>query len=75
MSLWISSNSSSLNLLHVRSHQEEIIILKRLIHGRNNVTRVRVEPKSCDHDRHKKDVVTLLVTQLHAAEFNNARLP
>ena len=48
MFLWISSNSCPLNLLLVRSHQAEIIIVKRLIQGRNNVTRVRVEPKSCD---------------------------
>ena len=35
--------SSHVNLLFVRSHQAEIIIVKRLIQGRNNVTRVRVE--------------------------------
>ena len=35
--------SSYVNLLLVRSHQAEIIIVKRLIQGRNNVTRVRVE--------------------------------
>ena len=35
--------SSLVNLLLVRSHQAEIIIVKRLIQGRNNVTRVRVE--------------------------------
>ena len=75
MSQWISSNSSSLSLLYVRSHQAEITIVKRLIQGRNKVTRVRVEPKSCDHDRRKKDVFTLSGTQLHAAEFNNTRLP
>ena len=34
--------SSHVNLLLVRSHQAEIIIVKRLIQGRNNVTRVRV---------------------------------
>ena len=33
---WISSNSFPLNLLLVRSHQAEIIIVKRLIQGRNN---------------------------------------
>ena len=38
-------NSYPLNLLLVRSHQAEIIIVKRLIQGRNNVTRVRVEPR------------------------------
>ena len=35
--------SSHVNLLLVRSYQAEIIIVKRLIQGRNNVTRVRVE--------------------------------
>ena len=35
--------SSQVNLLLVRSHQAEIIIVKRLIQGRNNVTRLRVE--------------------------------
>ena len=32
---WISSNSCPLNLLLVRSHQPEIIIVKGLIQGRN----------------------------------------
>ena len=36
--------SSHINLLLVQSHQAEVIIIKRLIQGRNNVTRVRVEP-------------------------------
>ena len=53
MFLWISSNSCPLNLLLVRSHQAEIIIVKRLIQGRNNVTRVRVEPRSFDQGRRK----------------------
>ena len=44
MFLWISSNSCPLNLLFVRSQKAEIIIVKRLIQGRNNVTRMRVEP-------------------------------
>ena len=51
MFLWISSNSCPLNLLLVRSHQAEIIIVKRLIQGRNNVTRVGVELRSCDLGR------------------------
>jgi len=41
-----------LNLLLVRSHQADIIIVKRLIQGRNNVyDEVGVEPRShdCDH--------------------------
>ena len=48
MFLWISSNSCPLNLLLVRSHQAEIIIVKRLIQGRNSVILVRVEPRSFD---------------------------
>ena len=44
MLLRISPNSCPLNLLLVQSHQAEIIIVKRLIQRRNNVTRVRVKP-------------------------------
>ena len=58
MFLWISSNSCPMNLLLVRSHQAEIIIVKRLIQGRNNVTRVRVEPRSFDQGRRKNDAFT-----------------
>ena len=47
-----------LNLLLVRSHQAEIIIVKRLILGRNNVTRVRVEPRPFDQGRRKNDAFT-----------------
>ena len=54
MFLWISSNSCPLNLLLVRSHLAEIIIVKRLIQGHNSVTSVRVEPRSFDQSRHKK---------------------
>ena len=54
--------SSHVNLLLVRSHQAEIIIVKRLIQGRNNVTRVRVEPRSCDRGRRKNDAFNLLAT-------------
>ena len=43
MFLWIS-NFCSLNLLLVRSYQAEIMIVKRLIQGRKNVTRMRVDP-------------------------------
>ena len=56
MFLWISSNSCPLNLLLVRSHQAEIIIVKCLIQARNSVTRVRVEPRSFDQSRRKNDV-------------------
>jgi len=38
-------------LLLVRSHQAEIIILKRFIQGRKNATRLGVEPVSSYHDR------------------------
>ena len=50
MLLWVSSNSCPLNLLLVRSHQTEVIIVKYLAQGRNNVTRVRVKPRSCDQE-------------------------
>ena len=53
--LWISSNSCPLNLLLVQSHKVEIIIVKRLIQGRNNMTRVRVEPRSFDKGHRKND--------------------
>ena len=58
MFLWISSNSCPLNLLLVRSHQAEIIIVKRVIQERNNVTRVRVEPRPFDQGRRRNDAST-----------------
>ena len=58
MFLWISSNSCPLNLLLVRSYQAEIIIIKRLIQGRNNVTRVQVEPRPFNQGRLKNDAST-----------------
>ena len=58
MILWISSNSCPLNLLLVRSHQAEIIIVMRLIQGRNNVTRVRVELRPFDQSPRKNDAFT-----------------
>ena len=57
MFLWISSSSCPLNLLLVRSHLAEIIV-KRLIQGGNNVTRVRVEPRSFDQGLRKNDAFT-----------------
>ena len=63
MFLWISSNSCSLNLLHVRSHQAEILIVKRLTQGRNNVTKVRVEHTSCDQGRRENDIFAFSATQ------------
>ena len=58
MFLWISSNLRPPNLLLVQSHQAEIIIVKCLIQGRNNVTRVRVEPRPFDQGRRKNDSFT-----------------
>ena len=60
--LCISSNSCPPNLLLARSHQAEIIIVKYLIQGRNNVTSVRVELKLCDHGGPK---TTPLPSPLH----------
>ena len=45
---WIFLNSWLLSLLLVRIHQAEMIILKHIIQECNNVTRVLVEPTSCD---------------------------
>ena len=66
--LWISSNSCPLNLLVVRSHQAEIIVVKRLIQERNNVTRVRVEPRSFDQSHRKNDAFT------HSATLSTVRV-
>jgi len=55
----------SVNLLFFRSHQAEIIIVKRLIQERNNdVTKVRVEPRSRDNDYgcRQNDALTLSAT-------------
>ena len=60
---WMSSNSWPLNSLLVRNHQAEIIIKKRLIQGRNNVTRVRVKPRSFDQGRSKTEVFAHSATQ------------
>ena len=62
MFLWISSNSCPLTLLLVRSHQAERIIVKRLIQGRNNLTRVRVKLRSFDQGCHKNKAFTLSAT-------------
>ena len=40
--------------------QPETIIAKRLIQERNNMTRMRVEPRSCDQSRRKNDAIALL---------------
>ena len=54
--------SSHVNLLLVRSHQAEIIIVKLFIQGINNVIRVRIEPRSCNQGRRKNDIFTLSAT-------------
>ena len=40
----VDFSSDFFNLLLARLHQAEIIIVKRLIQGRNNETRLGVEP-------------------------------
>ena len=57
--LWISSNSCPLTLL---LFEAEIIIVKRLIQGRRNVTRVEVESRSCDQYHRKNDAFILSAT-------------
>ena len=47
--------SDFIDLLLARFHQVEIIIVKHLIQGRNNETRLRVEPLTFDHSRRKND--------------------
>ena len=39
-----------------------MIIVKRLIQGSNNVTRVRVEPRSFNQGRRKNDAFTISAT-------------
>jgi len=55
----------------VRSHQAEIIVVKRLIQGRNNATRVVVELRSRDRDygHRKNGALTLLATLPTQASF------
>ena len=53
-----------LNLLLIQSLQAEIIIVKRLIQKRNNVTWIGVELRSCNHGRRKNDSFTLSATLL-----------
>ena len=62
MLLWVSWNFCPLNLLLVRSHQVEVIILKRLTQARNNMTRTGVEPRSCDQGCRKNDAFPHLAT-------------
>ena len=55
------STSFPRNSLLLQSHQTEIIIVKCLFQERNNMTRLRVEPRSCDDDRRKNYAFTLSV--------------
>ena len=43
---WLNFLVTSFNLLLARFHQAEIIIVKHLIQGRNNETRLRIEPST-----------------------------
>ena len=62
MFLWISSNFSPLNLLLVQNLQRKIITTNGLIRGRNNITRMRVEPRSCNQVHCKNHVFAHSVT-------------
>ena len=74
MFLWISLNSCPLNLLFVRSHQTEIIIVKHLIQGRNNMTRWRLNSHHTIRVVVKNDAFTHYMTwQGIQLEFNNSR--
>ena len=46
-----------LSLLLVQSHLSEIIVAKRLIQGHNYLTRIRVEPQSCNQAHRKNDAL------------------
>ena len=59
MFLWITSNSCPMNLLLVRNHEAEIIIVKHFVLRCSNVTRVRIKPRSCDQGCRKNDAFTL----------------
>ena len=53
-----------INLQLILSRRAEIVIMvKHLIQGRKNETRVRVEPRLCDQGRRKNDAFTLSFTQ------------
>ena len=62
MFLWIFLNSCPLNLLLIWSRLAQIIIVKRLIQGRDNVTRVRVAPKSFYQGRSTKVKTKAIIT-------------
>ena len=62
-------------LLLVRSHLAEIIIVKRLIQGLNNVTRVQVEPRSFDQGRCKNDAFTHSATLPTVSSIGSLEAP
>ena len=55
-------NSCLLSLLLVSGHHAEVIIVKRLILGRNNVSRVRIKSRSSDQGRRKNNAFSLSAT-------------
>ena len=68
-----------MNLIFVRNQQAEMLIVKRFIQGRNNMTRVRIEPTLCNQGRHKNDVFTLSTksckrTDRYEPQFENISL-
>ena len=59
MFLWIFPNFCLLNLLLVRSYQAGITIVKRLVQGRNNMTRyLRGKPRLCDQGHRNNNAFT-----------------
>ena len=49
-------------LLVEATKQRYLIMVKHLVQGRNNVTKMRLEPRSCDQDCHKNDAFALLAS-------------
>jgi len=61
-----SFNFFPVTFLLVQSHHAEIIVVKRLIQGRNNTTKVGVEPRSCDHDHAADNEIYMLQKMLNS---------
>ena len=72
MLVWIASKTRPLNLRLARSHQTEIIIVKRLIQRRNNVTSVLVEPNSCNHVGRKNNTFALSAALLTTCWYSTS---
>ena len=51
------------------------LIVKRLIRGRSNVTRVRFEPRSCDQGRRKNDAFTHFSMLPISINFSKRQIP